>query len=247
MRRRTAAIAITIIISLALPAAGGCGTRDLSLSTCKDLPVVDYRSVKAISPAYNPTVPVVLVYQDGTVIKKQGPYQFISGKISASQIDELLRTLDGYGFFGLNKVYTGKPLPGGARETLSVVILTGTYTTSTDRPATPANWDKIVKAVMAVPVPGGAAYVPDKIRLHATAAGPPEGAQVSAWPAGAPDLGASAAQPDGMVVTGDTATTAWKELNEGYSSGAAAEPYWSYGGAVYTVFASPVFTGVSPD
>lgn len=244
MRNRTVAVAVVVSLSWVALATGGCGNRDLSLSSCKTLPVVNYRSVKTVSPAYNPTVPVVLIYPDGTIIKKQGPYRLISGKITKAQIDELLRKLDDYGFFELGEVCAGKPLPGGATEILSVVILTGTNTTTVAPGAAPPNWNEIIKSVMAVPVPGGASYVPEKIRLHASIASPPEGVQVSPWPAGAPDLAAAAAEQGGMVVTGDTAAVAWTELERAYSDSAAAEPYWTHGGGVYTVYASPVFPGV---
>ncbi len=97
--------------------AAGCGqTRpDLTYDSSKQVPVIVYTETSAISPVYNPDVPVVVIYGDGTVIKKEGPYRLTTASLQGS-LGELLGTLSDESFFGLKDVYEANPGKGAVLD-----------------------------------------------------------------------------------------------------------------------------------
>ena len=253
MRRKHALISMVAVVLAASYLAAGCGGggRDLSYSTDPEKPVITYSSYKAIAPVYNPGVPVVVIYGDGKLIKKEGSYDLTTGKLTDEQVSGILKTLEGEGYFELKETYASKePLAGGTTEELDVDLDSGTQAVSVEGGAGPAGWDDMVAAVTDVKVSDVEEYVPPSITLFAQeAAEVPTDAEVRPWPGDAADLerAASAQVPAAAAkLNGEEAGFAWKAVQESFSAdGGGSEAYWSAGGKVYTyVYATPIMPGM---
>jgi hypothetical protein len=238
---------IAILLAITLPASG-CGGKKappLDLPSGAQTPVIVYSSYQAIAPVYNPDVPVVVIYPDGTMIKKEEPYLFNTGTLSSEQLNGILKSLADAGFFGYKKEYgAGQAKPGGATETLTVNLESGEYTVSVAGGTGPAGWNEIVDTVTGARPSEESEYIPGTIVLYAKEAPQvPQGATVMAWPG---DLAGAAAE-DGQELSGDAAALAWRAVQGVYAGGGAgSETYWkSSDGKTYTyVYARPELPGV---
>ncbi len=210
-------------------------------------PVIVFTSNKAISHVYNPDSPVVLLYGDGTLIKKLDSYSFQSGAISDG-VQPLLDFISSNGFFSMEPVYTEGSQPGGSIEVLEVhVVRDGKpFNQAVSAPAGhgPKGWSKIVSAVTGAPITSPEAYVPQKVLLFATErASQPEGSILKEWPQGAGDLSQATTYP-GVELSGPQAAAAWAVIGPTYEN-TTQDFIWSYGGKLYSsVGAAPEFTGV---
>jgi hypothetical protein len=247
---RASVIFITAILLAATLPATGCGgkkTPSLSFPSSGETPVINYSSYQAIAPVYNPDVPVVVIYPDGTMIKKQGPYEFTTGTLTRDQITGILESLENAGFFGFKSDYGGgESKPGGATEKLVVNLDSGTYAVSVAGGAGPAGWNDILNTITGAKASAEKDYVPSSIMLYSKEESQvPQGAVVTAWPGQASDLAEAAAQ-DGQKLTGESAASAWKTLQGVYSEGGTgSETYWTADGKTYTyVYARPELAGV---
>jgi hypothetical protein len=244
-------ISICAAVLAALALAAGCGGKtraNMSFPTGAGTPVVTYWSYKAISPVYNPDVPVTVVYGDGTLIKKEDAYKLTRGTLTRQQMSGLLKTLQDKGFFDMKSEYnTEKPLPGGTTDTVSVTTTTETHQVSVEGGAGPAGWNGIISAVTGLQGAGTTEYVPESITLFAReAAQVPQGAAVNPWPGSPSDLAGAAAQDAGLGLNGAAAGTAWSAVQSSFSQNSSGEDaYWSAGGKTYTfVYASPLLPGI---
>jgi hypothetical protein len=243
-------VAVSILVAATLPASG-CGGKkapSLSFPSSGETPVVNYSSYKAIAPVYNPDVPVVVIYPNGTIIKKQDSYEFTTGMLSRDQVTSILESLQEKGFFGFKKEYGGGAAkPGGTTENLTVNLESGTYSVSVVGGAGPEGWNDIIDTVINAKVSGVKDYVPSSIILFSKEEPQvPQGAPVTPWPGQASDLAGAAAQ-DGQKLTGDSAASAWKTVQGAFSKGGAgSEIYWTADGKTYTyVYARPELPGIS--
>ena len=243
-------ISIAAILLAATLPASGCGGKkapSLSFPSSGETPVINYSSYKAIAPVYNPDVPVVVIYPDGTMIKKQDPYDFTTGTLSRDQVTDILQSLQEDGFFGFKKEYGGgEAKPGGTTETLTVNVESGAYTVSVVGGSGPAGWNDIVHTVINAKPSKVEAYVPGSIILNSKEEPQvPQGAKVTPWPGQASDLAEAAAQ-DGQKLTGDSAALAWKTVQGAFSNGGAgSDIYWTAGDKTYTyVYARPELPGI---
>jgi hypothetical protein len=242
---------IVAMVLMALLLASGCGgktERGMTFPTTADKPVVTYSSYKAIAPVYNPDVPVAVIYGDGTVIKKEDPYQFTTGTLSPQQMEELLKTLEDQGFFELESEYKNKvPLAGGTTDTVTVVTSSGTHEVSAEGGAGPPGWGDTLASITGVKASGEKEYVPSSITLFAREATEvPQGAAVEPWPGDPSELATAASGDAGLKLNGEAASTAWKAIQSSFSQNSAGEDaYWSAGDKTYTyVYASPILPGI---
>lgn len=254
------ALVICAVGALMATVVAGCGETqtDLGFARSDTTPVVIYTSYKAIAPVYNPDVPVVVIYGNGTVVKKDGPYTFRTGSMTGDQLTALLKKLDSAGFFAMNKQYrSGQALAGGTTDMLKVNLESGAHAVSVEGGAGPPGWGDIVAAVTNAKVSKSKEYVPLSITVFAREVGEvPPGANSIAWPGSPADLASAAAAPKGYKLEGAEAANAWKAITGAYNpqnsgtkvptgqSPAGEETYWSAGGKVYTyVYARPILPG----
>lgn len=230
----------------------GCGQArpDLSYDHSAQAPVIIYAETSVISPLYNPDVPVVVVYGDGRVISKGGPYQLTTASLQGS-VDDLLGTLANEGFFGLKDVYEGEPLAGGTTSVLKVNLQSGECeATVRDQRSQPARWQDMVNTVKNATTVGAAEYIPARITLFAgIATDIPVSVTSLPWPGGAQDLVNAANNPGtGTVVEGGGAAAAWAAIRQGeqiMETRHEADVYWQAGGTIYTfVYAHPELPGM---
>jgi hypothetical protein len=247
---KTLVISIIAVLLASVLSASGCGGKNapsLSFPSSGETPVIVYSSYQAIAPVYNPDVPVVVIYPDGTMIKKQDPYQFTTGMLSRDEITGILQSMADAGFFGFKKEYSGgEAKPGGTTETMTVNLDSGTYKVSAVGGSAPSGWNEIVETVTGAEPSAVKDYVPETIILYSKEAPQvPQGAVVTPWPGQASDLAGATAE-NGQKMTGDSAASAWKTLQGAYASGGAgSETYWTAGGKTYTyVYGRPVLPGV---
>jgi hypothetical protein len=109
----------------------------------------------------------------------------------------------------------------------------------------PSNWATIVDSITKAKVTGSDEYVPPSIRLFARMAeGPPSAPKVMTWPGDPNELAqASDEEANGLVLEGEQAKTAWKAIQESFST--EGETYWKAGdNFYYYVYASPIFPGI---
>jgi hypothetical protein len=244
---RTLTSSIVAMVLVALLTASGCGGKTdsgMTFPSTPGKPVVTYTSYKAIAPAYNPDVPVAVIYGDGAVIKKEDPYKLTTGALSSQQMSDLLKTLKDRGFFEMKSEYKNKvPLAGGTTDTVTVVTSSGTHEVSAEDGAGPPGWGDILAAITGVEAPDMKEYIPSSITLFAReATDVPQGAAVEPWPAGPPDLAAAAAAAAGLGLNGDSAGGAWRAVQSSFArNGSGEEAYWISGGKTYTyVYANPI-------
>ena len=247
---RVLVIFITAILLAAMLPACGCGGKkapSLSFPSGGETPVINYSSYKAISPVYNPDVPVVVIYADGTMITKQGPYEFTTGTLSRDQLNEILESLRDAGFFGFKEEYgAGQAKAGGSTQTITVVLESGTYKVSVAGGAGPAGWSDIVDTVTGAKASAEKDFVPSSVILYSKEESQaPQGAAVVPWPGQASDLAGAVVQ-DGKQLEGDSAASAWKALQGVFAQGGAgSDTYWTADGKNYTyVYARPELPGV---
>lgn len=247
--RKTLVAAIIMLVgTVALTYGCGKAKPDLSYDRSGGKPVITCSRFQAISPAYNPDSPAALIYGDGTVIKKKGPYKYVSGKITEDGLKGGLDTLAEQGFFNLNKEYSSKkPLPGGVTETLDVKLKDGDHRVTTFAGAGPSNWSDMVETVTDVETTGTKEYIPDTVLLFAREKeGGGEVGKTAPWLWGEGELAGAAAAPNGLKLTGEDARKAWKAVQEVDKEETYIDIYWTAGGKVYSdVYTRPVFPGVS--
>lgn len=239
---------LSIVVVAAMVVGCGKAEVDLSFDESPTNPVITYYIYKAIAPIYNPTVPVTIVYGDGTVISKQGPYEFTQGKLGSGGVEGLLEQLESEGFFGLKSEYEGEPLEGGATDELTVRLKEKTYDVTVQGGAGPATWNDIVKTVTDVQTADATEAVPPAVRLFATAAeGAPSAQTVMEWPGSSDDLEkASTSGSEGYRLEGPEAEAAWKAVQGTSEEG--GEVFWKAGDKFYYyVYAVPLFAGVPED
>lgn len=254
MRDVRVTIAMALIAALAAMFSPlGCSSkgRDLAFANERDTPVVTYSSHKAIAPVYNPSVPVSVIYPD-RIIRKDGPYDLRSARMTREQVGAVLERLDELGFFDLKKEYrNAEPLAGGTTETVSVMLESGTYAVLVEGGAGPPGWNDIVDSVTNARASDFEEYVPLSLILHASEADAPgDGVEVKPWPGDPADLANAAEVRDGSArgaaLEGDRAAAAWAAVSSSFSEdGAGGETLWSAGDKVYlAVYATPVLPGV---
>ncbi|MBN2169069.1 MAG: hypothetical protein JW738_07480 [Actinobacteria bacterium] len=223
----------------------GCGGEktDLSYNDSGSQPVVVYRTSQAIAPIYNPYAPQVIIYGDGAVIQKKGPYKYTKGRLGSGGVDKVLSDLDTEGFFGLKESYESKePLEGGITETVTVNLTDREYEVSAADNAGPSGWDEIVGSITGLDVEGSEDYIPPGVVLYAKEEADPSGKEILTWPGDAGDL-ANATAEKGYDLEGDSAVTAWNAVSESFEK--EDEIVWEGGGKYYSyVYCSPVFPGV---
>jgi hypothetical protein len=243
-RARTCGTAVSIAVILAL-SLGGCGKKvDITYNTSASNPVIVYKSLRAISPAYNPGVPVVVVYGDGTVLRRDDAYKMTAGR-AGTDLPTLLNTLVQDGFFDLKPQYTGTPLADGVTRVVTVNLASGSHQVSVDSGAGPSGWDNIAKTVNDVEIVSPEEYVPASVRLFAMeGTAPPGSFNVFPWPGAADELSeAAAGGSKGLVLQGDPAGAAWKAIQRAAKD--EGEIYWTAGGKTYTgVYATPILPGI---
>jgi len=243
-------LAVSILVAVTLPASG-CGGKkapSLSFPSSGETPVVNYSSYKAIAPVYNPDIPVVVIYSNGTMIKKEDPYKFTTGTLGGDQVTSILESLQEKGFFGFRKEYGGSAAkPGGTTENLTVNLESGKYSVSVAGGMGPEGWNDIIDTVINAKASAVKDYVPSSIILYSKEEPQvPQGATVTPWPGQASDLAGAAAQ-DGQKLTGDSAALAWKTVQGAFANGGAGgDAYWTAGDKTYTyVYARPALPGIN--
>ncbi|MBN1288007.1 MAG: hypothetical protein JXA49_00025 [Actinobacteria bacterium] len=238
-----ALMACGILLVSGLCGCGGAKT-DLTYDKSGSKPVVVYRTYQAIAPIYNPDAPQIIVYGDGSVIEKKGPYEYTGGMLESGGVDALLRELESEGYFSLKQDYSsGEPVAGGVTETVTVNLSTKDYEVNVENGSDPSGWENIVSAVTGLDVSGAEAYTPPGVVLFAGEEADPGNREILKWPGGAEDL-ADAAAGEGFKLEGDSAAAAWKAVGESFER--EDEIVWEGGGKYYSyVYASPVFPGVS--
>ena len=238
-----AAIALALLLAISL---GGCGAtkQDLSYNKSPSNPVIVYQSLQTIAPAYNPDVPVTVVYGDGSTLKKDGPYLLTTGGAEPGAA-AMLASLEEEGFFGLDTEYRGTLTPGGVTEVMTVNLTDGKHQVTVEGGSAPEGWDEIVNTVKDVELTSPGEYVPQAVILFAQVGTAPAGSQnVFPWPGSSDDLVKSAAAGSkGTVLQGDEAGTVWKAIQRGMKD--QGDVYWTADGTTYTgVYSSPILPGI---
>ena len=181
-----AAIALALLLAISL---GGCGAtkQDLSYNKSPSNLVIVYQSLQTIAPAYNPDVPVTVVYGDGSTLKKDGPYLLTTGGAEPG-VAAMLASLEEEGFFGLDTEYRGTLTPGGVTEVMTVNLTDGKHQVTVEGGSAPEGWDEIVNTVKDVELTSPQEYVPQAVILFAQVGTAPAGSQnVFPWPGSADD------------------------------------------------------------
>lgn len=267
--RRLCALALALLLLVAVAAAAGCGNKEeprkktqpeeekktggvsgLAYDSSPDNPVIIYRTSQAIAPVYNPDAPKVIIFGDGTYVRKEGPYTF-----SASELDDgvegVLDALEEAGFYGLDEEYpTEEPLAGGTTEYLTVNLLDESYTVTVESGADPPpEWSEIVEIVQSAPATEIGEYIPDEVVLYANEADEtPGGSTEREWPGDPSELAeassAGGEDESGVTLEGEGAHLAWETIQVAFEAD-EGNTVWSAGGSLYTyVYATPVFPGV---
>lgn len=243
-RSRSFFVTISILICslMAISILCGCGGEkvDLSYDDSGSQPVIVYGTTQAIAPIYNPDAPQVIIYGDGTVIQKKGPYEYSKGRLESGGVEKILEELDSEGFFGLKESYeSDEPLAGGITETVTVNLTNEEYEVSATDNAGPDGWDKMVSSITGLDVEGAEDYIPPGVVLYANEEADPSGKEILTWPGSAEDL-ANATAEKGYDLEGDSAATAWKAVSDTFER--EDEIVWEGGGKYYSyVYCSPVF------
>lgn len=267
--KRLCALLFGVCVLAAAVAVGGCGQKSdstkksppkkdvevveeggLSYDDSPDYPVVVFRTSQAIAPVYNPDAPNVIIFGDGTLVKKEGPYTF-----SASELDDgvegVLAALEEEGYFELDEEYpTEEPLAGGKTEILTVSLADESYTVTVESGAAPPPaWSEIQQTVESSPSTEIGEYVPDEVVLYADAVTEaPGGSTERDWPGDPSDLAeassAGDAQKEGVRLEGDSAHEAWEAVQVAFEED-NGNTLWKADGQLYSyVYAGPVFPGV---
>lgn len=267
--RRLCALLMVLLIGVAVVAASGCGTKEeaskkisqkedantggeseLAYDDSPENPVVIYRTSQAIAPVYNPDAPKVIIFGDGTLVKKEGPYTF-----SASELDDgvqgVLDALEKKGFYELDEEYpTEEPLAGGTTEYLTVNLADSSHTVTVESGATPpSSWSDIKDLVESPPSTEIGEYVPDEVVLYANpVTEQPGGSTERQWPGDPSELAGASSESDTQKadarLEGESANTAWEAVQEAFEED-GGDTVWNAGGKLYTyVYATPVFPGV---
>ncbi len=216
---------------------------DLTYDQSASNPVIVYEEYTALEPKYLSDLPVVIIYGDSTVIKREDTYEYVTGKLAEGGLSDLLKSLSDQGYFGLKEKYEGNIPMGGTTEILIVHLKDKTYEVVAMGTDTPAVWDDIVGTVKDVSLQGSSEYFPTTVTLHASEAvsGADEGV-VRPWPGDPADLErAVAASPDGIKLEGEKAKTAWIAVQQ-----SGSDVFWDAGsGKIYgNVYTRPYFPGM---
>jgi len=238
MGKRQLAVGLIVMLSAALFA--GCSSKpSVRHSTSDRQPVLVYYKSQALPPEFAPAGPTLIAYGTGTVYQQKGRYQYVGGKLSTRELDDLLSSVVDAGFFAL-KGDQGKGAPGGVTDHVAVT-LTGLSNSVEAPEGTGGAFGEVVRTLEAFKIPGATSYTPTMLTLHAaeyTGSQPFNGKTV-AWTAEAAVL-ATAADSGVTSVSGATAQQVWKQLGDSYDpKGGVA---FSAAGKTYEqVYAIPVF------
>ncbi len=220
-RKMPGALITAIIIIISVAHATPSDTADLSFDPFWYNRVIVYQLTGAYAPLPNEFHPTIIIYGDGTVIRKNGAYSFSAGKLSKGGVESIIRTLSEKGFFRLKK--TSKEGPdgtGGRRFVLTVNLRKGSHQVWAEDSGglrkSPENWAEIVKAVTQPSLPAWNEYMPSRLILvaHKGTAGV-QSDNVQPWPFDSGDLiKASKAYPNGLIYEGSEAASVWKAFQK---------------------------------
>jgi hypothetical protein len=237
-------IAVLLIVGLC-----GCkGEVSLDYETAADKPLVIMIRYQPVSPVYNPDSPEAILYGNGDVIHREGPYSYQFGVLSPDQVQGMLDTLDGLGFFSLESNYqASEPLMGGITETVIVNLASESKKVTAQSGAEPPNWNQIIRAVEDIKPEESAGYAPSRVRLFAATTQPPDDASgVLEWQIDETLMKAANAGSRGLELEGEQASSAWKAIGEALEAGPGHETVWRESDRYYgSVYASPIFPGLS--
>jgi len=211
--------AIFIVISIAH--ATPSGTPDLSFDPSPQKRIVVYQLTGAYASSPNEFQPTIIIYGDGTVIRKNGAYSLSAGKLGKGGVESIIRKLSEKGFFRLKK--TGREGPdgtGGRSFVLTVNLRKGSHQVWAEDSGglrkSPENWAEIVKAVTQPSLSGWKDYVPGAVLLvaHTGTAGVPSDNNQT-WPCDPADLiKSAAAYPNGLKLEGPKAAGVWEAFQK---------------------------------
>jgi hypothetical protein len=238
-----AAAAVAILVSCSV--SGGCGNSvEIEYSQSPTQPVIVLASSQALPPEYAPHGADLMIYGDGTVIKKTGLYHYESGRIGEQELAALLTSIVDKGFFGLPAEGSAGQ-PGGVTQHVTVALKGRSKRVSA--PGTQGGaFGRIVDGIKAVNVPDAREYVPESLVLYANAlegSSVAAGAKVVDWTLD-PGLltGATAQSAAGKSVSGSQAEAVWKELASAYSSDTSTEILFRADGKLFgSVYVVPQF------
>jgi len=215
-----------------------------------DKPIVLLTESQAVPPAFNPDAPETIIYGNGLIVQRKGPYSYVAGLSNPAGVESSLRKLQDQGYFGLKGTYkSGQPVAGGVTTTLTVNTTDRTYGVTVEAGAKPAGWNAIVGTVRSAKTPDMKPYNPSKIRLYATeATSVPASAKVKDWTGLQDDLkNAAAAGSKGYEVQMESAISIWVSLQAAFEQGDFQDIYWKTNdGKTYrAVYAFPIFPGTT--
>ncbi|MDD5747736.1 MAG: hypothetical protein PHP64_01570 [Actinomycetota bacterium] len=217
----------------------GCGKSvTLKYNRSSEIPVIALFRVQAIAPVYNPDAPVCVLYGDGTLVKKKGPYDFRSGKCTVG-VSGILEKLSNYGFFDLKPVYEEEPLPGGSTEQIMVYLENETRKVSVQAGRGPKSWKNIINCIENARVSDWKEWIPKKIRLFARE-GEAQGVPVLDWNGDASALQRAVASR-GVTLEGENAEKAWRAIADAFRKNEASVTWKANGKKYCYVYANPVF------
>jgi len=238
MGKRQLAVALTVTLTAALLA--GCASKPaIQYSKSDRQPVLVFCKSQALPPEFAPAGPTLIAYGTGTAYQQKSRYQYLGGKLSARELNDLLSSVVEAGFFDL-KADQGRGAPDGVTDHVTVT-LTGKSKSVEGPDGTGGAFGGIVKMLESYKIPGATPYAPGMITLHAaeyTGSQPWTGTTV-AWKSD-PAVLAKAASMGVASVSGATASQIWKQLGDSYDP--RGNVAFSAGGKLYEqVYATPVF------
>ncbi|GEM_PF-1767261 len=232
------ALTAALIVLIAVAHAAPSGPTDLSYDPSPQKRVIVYQLSGAYAPSPNEFEPTIIIYGDGTVLRKNGAYSFSTGKLQKGGVESVLRTLAGKGFFRLKKTANEGPTGSGGRSfVLTVTLRKGSHQVWAEDSGGlrkgPEKWAEIVQAVTQPPLSSWNEYVPRAVSLvaHTGTPGVPSD-NVQPWPCDSNDLvKATAVHPQGLKLGGAKAAKVW----EAFQKASRKSPYvvWKVGNRDY--------------
>ncbi|MGV8122156.1 MAG: hypothetical protein AB2L14_20540 [Candidatus Xenobiia bacterium LiM19] len=237
LKKMLITLAAALVVAAAAQATPSVAT-DLSYNPSPQKRVIEYRLTGAYAPSPNEFEPTIIIYGDGTVIRKNGAYSLSRGKLRKGGLESILRTIASKGFFSLKKTPAAGPSGTGGRSfVLTVNLRKGSHQFWADNSGglrkNPEHWDEIVQAVTQPSLSNWNEYVPGTLVLvaHTGTAGTPSD-NVQTWPCSSEDLAkAAAAYPKGLKLEGSKAAAVWKAFQK--VSGKSPYVVWNAGNKKY--------------
>jgi len=238
MYKRQLAAAVAVFLAAGLLA--GCGsTPSIRHSTSARQPVLVFYKSQALPPEFAPAGPTLIAYGTGAAYQQKSRYAYVGGKLTPSQLDDLLSSVVEAGFFDL-KTDQGRGAPGAVTDHVTVT-LTGRSKLVEGPEDSGGAFGEIVKMLESYQIPGATPYTPAIITVHAaelTGQQPWTGKTV-AWAAD-PVVLARASIAGADSFSGATAAQVWKLLGDSYDPNGNVA--FSAGGKLYEqVYATPNF------